>query len=183
MGQSFLKYIIFSGNQVAYSSDEKYLQIAAMFNCVKNVKGIVYCRLMETRLCNIFINGVGNYYCEAETRDLTRTDVIVDYHGQQFVVEMKIWRGESYNERGEKQLVEYLDYYHLTTGYMLSSCFNKSKQPGLREVNIDDRRIYEATVYDEVDTRATFKSYSCVLRIHTETLWPIRCLKAVLKVL
>jgi hypothetical protein len=92
------------------------------------------------------INGIGNYYCEAETRDLTRTDVIVDYCGQQYIVEMKIWRGESYNERGEKQLAEYLDYYQLKTGYMVSFCFNKGKQPGLREVTIGDRIIYEVVV-------------------------------------
>lgn len=92
------------------------------------------------------INGVGNYYCEAETRDLTRTDVIVDYRGQQYVVELKIWRGESYNERGEKQLAEYLDYYRLKKGYMVSFCFNKGKQPGLREVIVGDRIIFEAVV-------------------------------------
>ena len=210
-----LKHIIFSGEQVSYSSDKKYLQIAAMFNYIKNVNGMVAisCRLMETRLCNLFINeekfsdiykqgqlcksqfihdgvldmrlvierfsvhfnqtfrpghddrfvedngrkifltylrpiinGIGNYYCEAETRDLTRTDVIVDYRGQQYVVELKIWRGESYNERGEKQLADYLDYYRLTTGYMVSFCFNKGKQPGLREVSVGDRIIYEAIV-------------------------------------
>ena len=92
------------------------------------------------------INGVGNYYCEAETRDLTRTDVIVDYLGQQYVVELKIWRGESYNERGERQLAEYLDYYHLTTGYLVSFCFNKGKQPGMREVKVGNRTICEAVV-------------------------------------
>ena len=86
------------------------------------------------------------YYTEAETRDLTRTDVIVDYLGQQYVVELKIWRGESYNERGEQQLAEYLDYYHLETGYLVSFCFNKNKQPGLREVKVGDRTICEAIV-------------------------------------
>ena len=92
------------------------------------------------------INGIGNYYTEAETRDLTRTDVIVDYLGQQYVVELKIWRGNSYNERGEQQLAEYLDYYHLETGYLVSFCFNKGKQPGLREVRVGDRTICEAIV-------------------------------------
>lgn len=29
------------------------------------------------------INGTGNYYIEARTRDQTRTDVIVDYLGRQ----------------------------------------------------------------------------------------------------
>ena len=39
----------------------------------------------------------------------------------------KLWRGDSYNTRGEKQLFDYLDYYHLEKGYMLS--FNFSQQP------------------------------------------------------
>lgn len=66
--------------------------------------------------------------------------------GQQYVIELKIWRGQSYNERGEEQLCQYLDYYHLKTGYMLSFCFNKGKQPGVQEVMIGGRRIYEAVV-------------------------------------
>ena len=92
------------------------------------------------------INGKGNYYVEAETRDETRTDVIVDYLGKQYVIELKIWRGEAYNERGEQQLAEYLDYYHLKTGYMLSFCFSKNKQPGIHEVKVGDRTIIEAIV-------------------------------------
>lgn len=50
------------------------------------------------------INGTGNYYIEAQTRDERRTDVIVDYLGEQFVIELKIWRGNEYNERGERHL-------------------------------------------------------------------------------
>lgn len=92
------------------------------------------------------INGVGNYYVEAETRDETRTDIVIDYQGHQYVIEMKIWRGNAYNERGEKQLAEYLDYYHLTTGYLVSFCFNKSKQPGVHEVMVGDKKLIEAIV-------------------------------------
>ncbi|MDD3340487.1 MAG: AAA-like domain-containing protein, partial [Lachnospiraceae bacterium] len=40
------------------------------------------------------INGTGNYYIESRTRELRRTDVIVDYHGEQYVIEMKIWHGD-----------------------------------------------------------------------------------------
>lgn len=213
--RDMLKHILFTGEQISYSTDEKYLQIADMFSFIKNANGTVAiaCRLMETRLYNLFIseeslsdiyrqgqlyksqfihdgqldmrrlierfsvhfnetfrpghddrfveregrklfltylrpviNGIGNYYTEAETRDLTRTDVIVDFRGQQYIVELKIWRGESYNERGEKQLAEYLDYYHLKEGYMVSFCFNKNKQPGLHDVAVDDRTIWEAIV-------------------------------------
>lgn len=92
------------------------------------------------------INGVGNYYVEAQTRDQTRTDVIVDYLGKQFVIEIKIWRGDAYNRRGEKQLKEYLDYYHLNYGYLLSFNFNKNKKPEIKEIVIEDRIILEVVV-------------------------------------
>lgn len=92
------------------------------------------------------INGVGNYYIEARTRDNLRTDMIIDYMGHQYIIEMKIWRGDSYNKRGEQQVLEYLDYYHLDKGYMMSFCFNKNKQPGVHTVHIGDREIIEGIV-------------------------------------
>ena len=92
------------------------------------------------------INGKGNYYLEAQTRNARRTDVIVDYLGEQFIIELKIWRGNEYNERGEKQLIDYLDYYHKDRGYMLSFNFNKKKNIGVREIKIGGRTIVEAVV-------------------------------------
>ena len=92
------------------------------------------------------INGVGNYYIEAETRDRTRTDMIIDYLGKQYIIEMKIWRGNAYNERGEKQLTAYLDYYHSDRGYMISFNFNKNKTMGGHTLKIGDKTIMEAVV-------------------------------------
>lgn len=92
------------------------------------------------------INGVGNYYVEAETRNSRRMDVVVDYLGERFVIELKIWRGASYNERGEQQLADYLDYFKLRKGYMLSYNFNQKKEVGVREINIGDRVLVEAVV-------------------------------------
>ncbi|MCD8134092.1 MAG: AAA-like domain-containing protein [Clostridiales bacterium] len=92
------------------------------------------------------INGTGNYYIESRTRNQERTDVIVDYHGRQYVIELKIWRGDSYNSRGENQLRDYLDYYHLDKGYMLSFCFNKKKAIGVQEIQLGDKILVEAIV-------------------------------------
>ncbi len=64
------------------------------------------------------INGTGNYYIEAQTRDQKRTDIIIDY----------------------------LDYFGLSTGYMLSFNFNKNKETGLKQAHIGDKLLYEATV-------------------------------------
>lgn len=92
------------------------------------------------------INGVGNYYIEARTRNMERTDVIVDYHGEQFVIELKIWRGNEYHIRGENQLSEYLNHYHLDKGYMLSFNFNKNKKIGINEIAIGNKILVEAVV-------------------------------------
>ena len=92
------------------------------------------------------INGTGSYYIEAETRDERRTDVIVDYKGEQFILELKIWHGNEYNERGEKQLTEYLDYYHKDKGYMLSFNFNKNKEIGVKRIEAGDKTIVEGVV-------------------------------------
>ncbi len=92
------------------------------------------------------INGVGNYYIEARTRNMRRTDIIIDYHGRQYVCELKIWRGNEYNEQGEAQLLGYLDDYHLNEGYLVSFNFNKHKKAGVKERVIDGKKLIEAVV-------------------------------------
>ncbi|MCD7883972.1 MAG: AAA-like domain-containing protein [Lachnospiraceae bacterium] len=92
------------------------------------------------------INGSGNYYIESRTRNMKRTDVIIDYKGVQNVVEMKIWHGQEYNRRGEDQLLEYMEYYHLDKGYLLSFCFNKKKQTGVKQLQLGDKVLVEAVV-------------------------------------
>jgi len=120
------------------------------FNDIYGGQGDVFKEKEGRRLFLLYlrpvINGVGNYYVEAETRDETRTDIVVDYLGHQYVIELKIWRGDSYNGRGEKQLAEYLDYFHLDTGYLVSFCFNRSKSSGVREVTVGERKVFEAVV-------------------------------------
>lgn len=92
------------------------------------------------------INGTGNYYIEARTRNNERTDMIVDYNGEQYIIEMKIWRGDAYRESGESQLADYLEYYHLKKGYMLIFNFNKNKEKGVREIIHKDKILIEAMV-------------------------------------
>ena len=92
------------------------------------------------------INGVGNYYIEARTRSMGRTDLIIDYLGKQYIIEMKIWHGNEYNSRGEEQLLGYLEDYHLEYGYMLSFNFNKNKKVGVKEYHFKNHTLVEAMV-------------------------------------
>ena len=92
------------------------------------------------------INGVGTYSVEEHTRNRQRMDVVIHYLGKRYIIELKIWRGERYNAKGEQQIIEYLDYFGLTTGYMLSFNFNKKKTPGVCLVKVGDKLLYEGTV-------------------------------------
>lgn len=77
---------------------------------------------------------------------MEQTDIIVDYNGEQFVVELKLWRGNAYNKRGEEQLLGYLNHYHLNKGYMISFNFNKRKQTGVKEIMFGEKILVEAIV-------------------------------------
>ncbi len=92
------------------------------------------------------INGTGTYSVEEQTRDKSRMDVVVHYLGRRYVVELKIWRGPRYNAEGERQIMAYLEYFGLSTGYMVSFNFNKYKTPGVERVHIADKVLFEATV-------------------------------------
>lgn len=92
------------------------------------------------------MNGVGNYSVESRTRNNERMDLVLYYRGEQSVIEIKIWRGNAYNERGEEQISDYLDYFHLKKGYMLSFNFNKKKKTGVKEIRVGDKVIVEAVV-------------------------------------
>lgn len=67
----------------------------------------------------------------------------MDYLGKQFIVELKIWHRNEYNER---QFAEYLDYFHLDKGYMLSFNFNQKKEIGIKELCVEGKTIIEAVV-------------------------------------
>ena len=92
------------------------------------------------------INGIGTYSMEEQLRDHRRTDMVIHYLGRRYVVEMKIWHGDRYNAKGEKQILDYLDYWGLKTGFLLSFSFNKNKEPGVEIVHIGDKMIYEGIV-------------------------------------
>ncbi len=211
-----LERLLFNGEHIPFGVDNRQIEIAVMFNFIKNEKGAVavFNRIFETRFYNYFafeaslnlqiyregskdreifvkdngeldmplilerfivhftdlygdndekfvenegrkfflfflkpiINGTGNYYIEARTRNERRTDVIVDYLGHQYIIELKIWRGDKYNKDGEQQIIDYLDYYHLQTGYMLTFNFNQNKQQGVFEKKIGERTVFEAFV-------------------------------------
>jgi hypothetical protein len=61
-------------------------------------------RLLFLTFLKPIINGNGFYYVEPQTRDNRRMDLVVTYDKQEYIVELKIWHGDKYEELGRDQL-------------------------------------------------------------------------------
>ena len=104
-------------------------------------------RLLFLTFLKSIINGIGFYYVEPQTRDNRRMDLVVTYDKQEFIVELKIWHGDKYEEKGRDQLSGYLATRGMDEGYLVTFDFSKDKQdaePQWMEWN--GKRIFEVVV-------------------------------------
>ena len=107
------------------------------------------CRLLFITYLRPYINGTGFYHLESETRDGERTDVIIDYLSEQFVVELKLWYGEVAHEEAFEQITGYLENKNKDTGYLLTFDFRKTKnvgKPQIGRVEHKGKRILDVMV-------------------------------------
>ena len=127
-----MDHFIREHNRIHKDNTEKFIEEEGRERFITYIAGI--------------INGTGTYSVEEQLRDYRRTDLVIHYLGRRYIIEMKIWHGERYNAEGEKQLTGYLDYWNLSTGYMLSFNFNKKKEPGVERIQIGEHVLFEGTV-------------------------------------
>jgi len=97
------------------------------------------CRLLFITYLRPYINGAGFYHLESETREGEKTDIIIDYKTEQFIVELKLWYGEAAHEDAYKQLSDYLDYKNKDTGYLLTFDFRKLENVGKPQMSWVER--------------------------------------------
>ncbi len=103
------------------------------------------CRFLFLTFIKPIINGTGNYYIEARTRDRKRMDIVIDYLGHQYIIELKVWRGDAYDKKGEQQLSGYMKSKNADEGWQLTFCFLKNRESYYSDdiVKIDDGLIYK----------------------------------------
>jgi len=103
------------------------------------------CRLLFLTYLRPLINGAGFYHIESETRNGNRTDLIIDFNDEQFIVELKIWKGEQKHEQAHKQLIEYLNSKNKNEGYLLTFDFRKrrAKKPSAKWVRKGKKKFYD----------------------------------------
>jgi len=120
---------------------------------IYNTKDIKFlereCRILFITYLRAILNSVGFYYLESETREGERTDIIVDYNTEQFIVELKLWRGEAAHEDAYEQLAGYLNSKNKDTGYLLTFDFRKENNVGKPKfdwVEYHGKKIFDVIV-------------------------------------
>lgn len=104
-------------------------------------------RLLFLTFLKPIINGTGFYYVEPETRDSRRMDLVVTYGQEEFIVELKIWHGNKYDQAGLEQLSEYLAVRGKDKGYLVTFDFSKDKHHSEPEwVEVNGKRVLEVVV-------------------------------------
>ena len=98
-------------------------------------------RLLFLAFIRPIINGLGFDFKEVQISEEKRLDIVITYNNHKYIIELKIWRGDNYHQKGLKQLANYLDINEQNKGYLLVFNFNKNKEYKKEEVIIDNKKI------------------------------------------
>jgi hypothetical protein len=95
------------------------------------------------------INGTGFYHFESETRDRGKIDVVIDFLKQQFILELKIWDGDSKHEDAYRQLANYLQSKNIDRGYLLTFDFRRRGDDRFADnqwIMYDGKQLFDVVV-------------------------------------
>ena len=88
------------------------------------------------------INGVGFDFKEVQISQEQRLDIVVTYNNFKYIIELKLWYGESYHEKGIKQLDNYLDIHGVNEGYLIIFNFKDNKEYKSENINVNCKDIF-----------------------------------------
>ena len=105
-------------------------------------------RLLFLSFLKPLLNGQGNFYIESQFTDLRRMDIVVDFEGQQIIVELKLWKGDAHREKAYEQLLGYMEAKNADEGFLLTFDFRKQKTGEHIPVwvEFDGRKIFDVVV-------------------------------------
>jgi hypothetical protein len=95
------------------------------------------------------INGKGFYHFESETRDNGKMDLVIDFMKQQFILEMKLWYGNSKHQEAYEQLAGYLQSKNIDSGYLLTFDFRAKGDTHFSEnkwIKWEGKRIFDVVL-------------------------------------
>jgi len=105
-------------------------------------------RLLFLSYLKPLVNGQGFYHIESQFTDLRRMDVVVDFGRQQFIIELKVWRGKQYQAEAYEQLCAYLESKYTDKGYLITFDFRKkaNKAQKAEWIEVNGKSIFDVMV-------------------------------------
>jgi len=104
-------------------------------------------RILFLMFLSPIINGNGFAHIESQSADGKQTDVLITYLNQQFIIELKIWRGLKKHERAYDQLLGYMEKFGFNEGYLLTFDFRQEKKLRQKWVDIvDGKKVFDVLV-------------------------------------
>ena len=76
-------------------------------------------RLIFLSFLRPILNGNGFDFKEVQISNERRLDVVITFYNRKYIIELKLWRGESYHKRGLNQLYDYLEKENEDTGFLV----------------------------------------------------------------
>jgi len=103
-------------------------------------------RLIFLAFLKPILNGGGFSFKEPQVSEEKRLDIAITFYQYQYVVELKIWRGEKAHQAGLRQLADYLEIQGLQTGYLVIFDHRVKKSWHKEWVKVGDKRIFAVWV-------------------------------------
>ena len=105
-------------------------------------------RLLFMSFLTPLLNGQGFIHIETQLTDERRMDLVVDFDKEQYIVEMKLWRGEAAKDRAYEQLLGYMESKNAKEGFLLTFDFRKIKTGEYKSewVDIGGKRVFDVVV-------------------------------------
>ena len=125
-------------------------------------------RLLFMTFLTPLLNGQGFIHIETALTDLRRMDLVVDFESElfatqkaasrpclssrfikeQFIVELKIWRGDAAKDRAYQQLLGCMETKNANEGYLLTFDFRKVKtgEHVAEWVDVGGKKVFDVVV-------------------------------------
>lgn len=103
-------------------------------------------RLLFLAFIKPIINGIGFDFKEVQISEEKRLDIVITYNNFKYIIELKIWNGQKYHEKGISQLYDYLDILSVSKGYLVIYNFNKNKECKQERIEYKNKDIFAVYV-------------------------------------
>lgn len=92
------------------------------------------------------LNGKGYSFKEVQVSLEKRLDIIVTYFQHRYIIELKLWYGAAYHQKGLTQLTDYLDLHQVAEGFLLIFDDRKKKSWKTEEIVHRGKQIFAVWV-------------------------------------